>query len=172
MEYVDKATYHTILSFTPEGYTRLDVCQTCWDSQYGQGGMDRKGAFSHWRGKYRAPLPPQPDPIQKETAENLLRKLIESPDPTHCSARYILGVMLERKRVLKHRDTIERDGQKVLVYEHSGTGESLLIPDPNLNLDQLAEVQKQVFDLLSPPKPVAPAAAQSVAEPQQSPPSP
>ena len=37
--------------------------------------MDRKGAFSHWRGKYKAPPPPQPEPIQKETAETLLRKL-------------------------------------------------------------------------------------------------
>lgn len=159
MAFADKATYHTILSFTPAGYLRMDVCQTCWDTQYSQGGMDRKGAFSHWRGRYKAPPQQQPDPIQKETAETLLRKLIDSKDPAHANARYILGVMLERRRVLKHRDTTEHDGQKILVYEHARTGESLLIPDPKLSLDQLELVQKQVFDLLNPPKPAEPAAA-------------
>jgi len=156
IEFADKATYHTILSFTAEGYTRLDVCQICWETQYSQGYLDRKGVFSHWRGKYKAPPPPQPEPIQKETAETLLRKLIESQDPAHANARYILGVMLERKRILKHRDTTEHDGQRVLVYEHAKTGESWLVPDPRLGLDQIEHVQKQVFDLLSPPKPAQP----------------
>ncbi len=149
-EFEDKATYHTILSFTAEGYQRMDICATCWDSQYSQGGMDRKGAFSHWRGKYKAPPPPQPEPLQKETAETLLRKLIESQDPTHANARYILAVMLERKRILKHRDTVEKDGHSILVYEHGKTAESWLIPDPKLSLDQLESVQKEVYSLLNP----------------------
>src|ERR1043165_807515 len=123
-EFVDKATYHTILSFPQEGYTRMDICQTCWDTQYSQGGMDRKGAFSHWRGKYKAPPPVEPEALPKETAETLLRKLIDSQDPAHANARYILGVMLERKRILKHRDTVEKDGWSVLVYEHAKTAES------------------------------------------------
>ncbi len=160
-EFEDKATYHTILSFTPEGYQRMDICSTCWDSQYSQGGMDRKGAFSHWRGKYRTPPPPQPEPIQKETAETLLRKLIESQDPAHANARYILAVMLERKRILKHRDTVEKDGWSVLVYEHAKTAESLLIPDPKLSLDQLELVQKEVAELLSPKAPAQAAPVQT-----------
>lgn len=167
MAFADKATYHTILSFTQAGYQRLDVCQACWDTQYSQGGMDRVGAFSHWRAKYKAPPPPQPEPIQKETAETLLRKLIESQDPAHAAARYILGVMLERKRILKHRDTTERDGQKILVYEHAKTGESWLIPDPKLSLDQIEQVQNQVFELLSPPKPAEPVSAPKAEEAPQ-----
>lgn len=166
-EFIDKATYHSILSFTTEGYQRMDICQTCWDTQYSQGAMDRKGAFSHWRAKYKAPPPPQPEPLQKETAESLLRKLIDSQDPAHANARYILGVMLERKRILKHRDTVERDGQSILVYEHAKTGESLLIPDPKLSLDQLEQVQAQVAELLSPSKPVT--ATESNAVPAENP---
>jgi hypothetical protein len=77
--------------------------------------------------------------------------LIESSDPAQASARYILAVMLERKRILRHRDTVrEDDGTERLVYEHAKTGESFTIPDPHLRLDQLAEVQQQVATLLSP----------------------
>jgi hypothetical protein len=163
--FADKATYHTILSFTQEGYRRLDICQTCWDSQYSQGGMDRKGAFSHWRGKYKTPPPPAAEPIQKETAETLLHKLTGSPEPGHAQVRYILAVMLERKRILKHRDTTDRAGQKILVYEHAKTGESLLIPDPNLSLDQIESVQKQVVDLMTAPPNSQPQAQESTVNP-------
>jgi len=59
--------------------------------------------------------------------------------------------MLERKRILKHRDTTTDDaGNELLVYEHAGTGESFTVPDPHLRLDQLEEVQKHVAELLSP----------------------
>ena len=59
--------------------------------------------------------------------------------------------MLERKKILKHRDTIkDNNGQEVLVYEHATSGESFTVIDPHLRLDQLEEVQQQVADLLQP----------------------
>jgi hypothetical protein len=57
--------------------------------------------------------------------------------------------MLERKRILKHRETRAETG-KVLVYEHLKTGEVFLVNDPGLKLDQLAEVQKRVALMLKP----------------------
>ena len=46
------------------------------------------------------------DAIQKETAETILRKLIEQNDPRYAPAAYILAVMLERKRILKVKEQI------------------------------------------------------------------
>jgi hypothetical protein len=127
------------------GYERQDLCTECFLK------AARDGVFSYWQGEFKMPPPPPPEPIQKDTAESLLRKMIESPDPVHAAARYILAVMLERKRILKHRDTThEADGKELLVYEHAQTGESFTIPDPKLRLDQLSEVQQQVADLLGP----------------------
>ena len=104
------------------------------------------------------PAPPPPEPIQKETAETLLKKLCESNDPTQAASRYILAVMLERKKFLIHRDTVKGDdGQDLLVYEHKVTGESYTIPDPHLRLDQLTEVQQQITTLLHPACETAPA---------------
>ncbi|HAM41722.1 MAG TPA: hypothetical protein DCP69_10420 [Candidatus Omnitrophica bacterium] len=64
--------------------------------------------------------------------------------------------MLERKRTLKHRDTTEQDGQKILIYEHARTGETVLVPDPRLRLDQLEAVQTEVSALLAPPPALTP----------------
>lgn len=139
--FADKRTYHTLLSRTAVGYERRDLCASCFPSEA------RDGVLSYWQAEYKMPAPPPPEAIQKDTAETLLRKLVETKDPNQAGACYILAVMLERKRILKHRDTIE---DNLLVYEHAGTGESFTVPDPKLRLDQLEDVQRQVAELLQP----------------------
>ena len=148
--FADKEDYHTALSLTPEGYRRRDLCTACW------GGAERASAVSYWTGTFQVPLPPKPETLKKEDAESLLRKFIDSKDPGHANARYILAIMLERKRTLKHRDTTEQDGQKILIYEHARTGETFLVPDPRLRLDQLEAVQTEVSALLAPPPALTP----------------
>jgi len=138
--FADKQIYHTLLSLAAAGYERRDLCANCFPA------VPREGMSSYWQAEYKMPAPPPPEPIQKDTAETLLRKLVETKDPNRAGACYILAVMLERKRILKHRDTVD----DMLVYEHGGTGESFTVPDPKLRLDQLEEVQRQVAELLQP----------------------
>jgi len=57
-------------------------------------------------------------------------------------------VMLERKRVLKIREQILQEGRRIFVYELPRSGEVFTIRDPDLKLDQLAEVQRDVARLL------------------------
>ena len=148
--FADKEDYHTALSLTAEGYRRRDLCAACWS------GTEHASAVSYWQGTFQVPLPPKPETLKKEDAESLLRKFIDSKDPGHANARYILAIMLERKRTLKHRDTTEQDGQKILIYEHARTGETFLVPDPRLRLDQLEAVQTEVSALLAPPPALTP----------------
>ena|SRR5579871_161982 len=143
--FVDKESYHTLLGLDGAGYVRRDLCAACFSTAV------RDGVISYWQGEYKLPPSPAPEPIQKETAETLLRKLVESSETSHAATRYILAVMLERKRILKHRDTVHEDsGGEILVYEHARTGESFTIPDPHLRLDQLVQVQEEVAALLHP----------------------
>ncbi len=142
-DFEDKAVYHTVLQYGADGLIRRDLCRDCFSP------AERADALSYWQGEYKKPAPPPPEPIQKETAETLLRKLIESTDPVNAPARYILAVMLERKKILRHRSTTtDTEGVDLLIYEHARTGESFTIPDPHLRLDQLTEVQAQIASLL------------------------
>ena len=57
--------------------------------------------------------------------------------------------MLERKRVLKQVKTESRDGgRRVLIYEQGATGDAFIVPDPQLRLDELENVQNEVAELL------------------------
>lgn len=161
--FVDKQPYHTLLFDHKRDYERLDICERCWESQYSQGATDRKGYVSFWQGTYTVPPAAAPDPIRKETAETLLRKLIEQNEPNHAAARYILAVMLERKRLFKVKAQLAQEDQRVFVYEHAKTGELFQVPDPKLQLDQLEDVQRDVARLLehgpNPPAHAQPAVA-------------
>ena len=143
----DQEHYHTLLFDEKAAFRRLDVCQACWQKQFSDGARDRKGFVSYWQGVYEAPAPAA-DPIQKENAESLLRKLIELNDPQYVPAAYILAVMLERKRLLKIKEQLHRDGQRVFIYEQPKSGDLFTIVDPNLQLNQLEAVQHDVGALL------------------------
>lgn len=163
--FAHQESYHTLLFDEKKEFVRLDVCAACWESQYRHGAQDRKGFVSHWLGVYEAPAAAPPEPIQRETAETLLRKLAEMNDPHYAAAAYILSAMLERKRLLKVKESYQREGQRWFIYEHTKTGDTFTIPDPNLQLSQLEQVQREVFHLLEHglPAPQAPPAEESSA---------
>ena len=132
------------LVFGEAGYTREDYCETCWPTRAGT-----SAAYSVWRSVFRVPPPEPEEPLKKETAESLLRRLIEQEDDRHRNVIYILAVMLERKRVLVEKDVQTReDGVMIRVYEHRKTADTFLIPDPRLRLDELDTVQQEVITML------------------------
>src|SRR5687768_5955902 len=95
-QFADKEGFHTMLFDEKAGYNRFDVCQDCWTAQYSQGANDRKGFVSYWQSIYTVPPAAPPEAIQKETAETLLRRLVEMNDSKYGPALYILAAMLER----------------------------------------------------------------------------
>jgi hypothetical protein len=166
--FADKQPYHTLLLDEPAALRRSDVCEPCWQKQFAGDATSRSGFISHWQGIYETP-PAQPvEAIQKETAETVLRKVIEQNDPRYAPAAFILAVMLERKRILKVKEQITRDGQRVFVYEQPKTGDIFTIVDPNLHLNQLEQVQHDVAQLLehglNPPPPASETPASAVTE--------
>jgi hypothetical protein len=167
--FADKQPLHTLLLDEPPDLRRSDICEPCWQKKFAGDASSRAGFISHWQGIYEAPAPPV-DAIHKDTAETILRKLIEQNDPRYAPAGYILAVMLERKRILKVKEQIIRDGKRVFIYEQPKTGDIFTIADPALRLDQLEQVQRDVAMLLEQGlNPPAPAAETVIAPPAEQP---
>jgi hypothetical protein len=145
------------LVFDREGYSRADYCAGCWERR-----PRETAAFSTWQSRYCSPPPPPAAEPTRQTAESLLRRLMETRDPANSGVVYILAVMLERRRILAERGVRQEDGGgRVLVYEHRASGETFLIPDPQLTLEDLGPVQEQVAGMLGPGEPAGPGAAPS-----------
>lgn len=161
--------FHTLLYYDKEGLRREDLCQAALAARP----EDAPKPFSQWRSKFEPPPAKPPEPLGKQSAEQLLRAYMEDPDPKLCNVRYILAVMLERKRTIKEVETTRaEDGTLMRVYQFPKTGEVLVIPDPQLRLSQMAEIQLEVASLLgapAAPSATAPEGATQVATPESAP---
>ena len=154
--FADGQAIYSRLVFGAEGYARADFDELHWNDEA------RAGAVSFWKSVFRAP-PAKPDePLKKETAETLLRQFMTREDFSRKNVIYILAVMLERKRILVEKDVqVREDGAKIRIYEHRGTGETFVIPDPGLKLAELEHVQQEVVVLLGGKPPGSPPPAPS-----------
>ncbi|MBP5320493.1 MAG: hypothetical protein J6334_05860 [Kiritimatiellae bacterium] len=145
--FADKQPCVSVLREIEGGYERLDCCAVCWK----EAPRDWE-PFSVWEGEYTAPSPAaaKAEPVKKETAEQLLRKLIALDDPAMRNVVYVLAVMLERSKQLVELDAKPHESGGILrIYEHKKSGDTFIVLDPRLRLDQLGEVQNQVVALLS-----------------------
>lgn len=158
---VDRAPVVSALKEVAGGYERFDCHPECWKV------AERDWEpFSQWDGVYFAPVKEEKkEPIKKEDAGELLRDLMTLEDPAMKNVIYVLAVMLERSKILVERDRKENsDGTIRRVYEDRRNGDTFVILDPRLRLENLAEVQSQVVSLLSGTKTLGEVASEESAE--------
>ena len=143
---VDRAPVISALREVQGGYERFDCHPECWKT------LERDWEpFSQWDGVYFAPVrEAKKDPLKKEDAGELLRHLVTLDDPQMKNVVYVLAVMLERSKILVERDAKpQEDGTILRVYEDRKNGDTFVILDPRLRLENLGDVQRQVVELLS-----------------------
>ena len=137
--------FYTLLFDEKTGFRREDISESAWKQRAAEGIQP----FSFWRSKFELPPAAPPEALGKQTAEDLLRRYMAEPSPHHANVRYILAAMLERKRLLKEVESKrDEDGSLTRIYEHAKSGEVFIIPDPQLRLDELEQVQMEVVSLL------------------------
>jgi len=141
--FADGAIIYTLLYRERNGFRREDISEQAWLEIKGQ-----VEPFSFWRSRFEVAPSPPPEPLPKESGEILLRKLMGEDRPEDLNARYVLSLMLERKKIFRPVDIKEKGEEKFLIYEHTRTGEVFIVEDPRLRLDQLDSVQEQVYALL------------------------
>jgi hypothetical protein len=162
--FVDRQEYHSALIIVEGKYQRVDLCDACWTNSEAQ-----LGPYSSWKGVFKAPPPKPEEPLRKENAEELLRRMMADEPEKRKNVIFILAVMLERTKVLVERDVqLREDGHLIRMYEHRKTGESFVILDPGLRFEQLGEIEAEVMEMLGiPPRGTAQAAEAAPAAPAQ-----
>ena len=135
--------FYTLLFREGDAFRREDLSEEAWAQR-----NENIQPFSFWKSRYEPPPPTPPEPLAKEKAEDLLRRLLAENNPANTNACYVLALMLERKRVLKQVKTDETEDRPVLVYEHVKNGDVFIVPDARLRLDEIELVQAEVSQLL------------------------
>ncbi len=158
--FADGETIITALYPDPEssGYLRRDYGAEAWESARADGDKP----FSFWRSTYTGPAGDESaNAIEKLSPEELLRRLVDEDEDHTENTRYILAIMLERRKILKEADTQRLPDGILRVYEHRKSGEVYIVKDPDIPLADVEALQQEVFTLLEnngrAPAPVVPA---------------
>ena len=146
--FVDGEVFYTALfeSDEEEGrFERRDLAAEVWEEARAEG-----EPFSFWRSTYEAPVEnPGAQVVAKESPETLLRRLIDEDEAHTENARYILAVMLERKKTIRETDVRETGDNLLRIYEQPKSGEIFIVKDPQLRLDEIELIQEGIVELLN-----------------------
>ena len=160
-------SYFSALIQTPEGLVRTDYCADCF--------RDKRPAdvYYFWKA---APstgeaVSRRPAPVDIDFVLDFFKRLEGEVAPQRVAFRYILALMLTRKKLLlSDGKTRDAQGTEVQLFREKRGGEQHRVYAPELNPEEIISVTEELGALLGLSKPAAPApAAQSadgaVAEP-------
>lgn len=140
---------HSLLELTEDGtFARRDLCPACFSALPPETLQSLPGAWAFTLAN-TAKSKTREAPLRKETAEHLLRVLLERNAPADRGVCYVLAILLERSRqFIERRISRAPDGRRIRLYEQRGTGDLFPIEDPGLKPQDLPAIQTRVLALL------------------------
>jgi hypothetical protein len=133
--------YYSVLIDDGATLTRKDYSLQAWQGP-------PEGAFSFWQGRLPAGTAPRRPPIDDDILLECFARLEGELEPGKVSFRYVLALLLVRRKRLRLEDVRQEDGQEVLSLRDARTGARHQVIDPGLPDDELEAVQDEVFQLL------------------------
>jgi hypothetical protein len=107
-----------------------------------------QGAFSFWVGRVAANDKKRRPPIDDEVLLDCFQRLEGQLEPERVKFRFVLGLLLMRRRRFKFEETKKEDGEEVLYLRCAQTGAHHRVVNPNLTEEEMASVQQDVFQAL------------------------
>jgi hypothetical protein len=105
-------------------------------------------AFSFWVGRVRAADKKRPPPIDDDLLLDCFGRLDGQIETEKVNFRFVLALLLMRRRRFKFEEARTEDGQEVLYLRCSQTGARQRVVNPNLSEEETASVQQDVFQAL------------------------
>jgi hypothetical protein len=106
------------------------------------------GAFSFWQGRVSAGQAPRRPPIDDDLLLDCFTRLEGQDEPGRVNFRYVLALLLVRRRRFKLEDARQQDGREVLRLRCARTGARHEVTNPGLADEELEAVQEDVFQAL------------------------
>jgi hypothetical protein len=135
--------YMAALRETPAGFERLDVSMEHW------GEVDRQDLLGFWQ-----TLMPHPEQkkqlfVDDEVLAGLFERLADTTEPAKLNFRFVLGLILIRKRKLVYESSRSEGGKDLWQVRLRGSEQSLELVDPKLSEPQMLEVSQQMSQILN-----------------------
>ena len=123
-------------------FVRKDFAADAWDGP-------QSGAIAFWSGRIPTARAARKPTFNDKLLLDCFDHLAGATEPTRLQFRYVVALLLMRRKKLKFEDTRRNpDGTDVLILKDGRTGQRLEVADPRLAEEQINSVQDEVFRVL------------------------
>lgn len=133
--------YYSALFDTSGEWVRRDFAAEAWHGPPAD-------AFAFWGGRVPPPDQKRRLTFDDELLMDCFSRLADNPDPAKVQFRYVLALLLLRRKRLRFDDLQRRDGQEWLQLKCVKTNAAFEVLDPRLSESDIVTVQDDVFKLL------------------------
>jgi hypothetical protein len=132
--------YYSVLIESPNGYVRSDYCVEAWSGP-------PAGAVGFWRSIVSPPGKERRTLVDDSVLLDCFIRMADSDAADKRNFRFILALLLLRRRVLKLAGSTRENGVDMLQLRAAG-GEVHNVVNPNLSEEELAAIQLEVQKML------------------------
>jgi hypothetical protein len=133
--------FFTALLEEGERFLRKDYSSEAWQGP-------PHGTFSFWSGRVPAPEGGRRKTIDDDVLAECFARLEGEADPAKVNFRYVVALLLMRRKRFKFEEARMEQGQEVLTVRCVRTGARHDVVNPRLTEEQMTEVQEEVFKVL------------------------
>jgi hypothetical protein len=132
---------------TAAGLERIDLDSACWEA------FDKSALLAYWRMAMPSAHGPAKPRVFVDDAVlcDLFDRLADTPadEPAKINFRFVLGLVLMRKRLLAYESTHVENGREFWTVRLKGRDELIDLQNPRLDEEQVAQVSTQLGQILS-----------------------
>jgi hypothetical protein len=124
-----------------QGFERRDFSTEFWESA-------KPSVFCFWKTKLAAPDQKKELFVDDEMLMAFFERLANATEPDKVSFRFVLALVLMRKRRLKYDATKKVNGQEVWCLRVAGDKEIVDVANPHLDEGQIEQLSSQIGQIL------------------------
>jgi hypothetical protein len=107
-----------------------------------------QGTFSFWSGRISTAEQKRSPAIDEETLMDCFERLKDTAEPGRIRFRYIVALLLMRRKRLKFEQSVTDGGETALCLRCTRSGEIYRVVDPHLTEEEMSAVQEEVLGVL------------------------
>ena len=139
-----KEKFFTALRETAIGFERIDVSAECWAD------FDKTGLLGFWQTVMPEHEAKKKLFVDDEVLCGLFERLADVTEPSKVNFRFVLGLILMRKRLLVYENSrTDEQNNETWSMRFKGKEQTLDMLNPRLDESQMKEVSGQLSEILN-----------------------
>ena len=141
---IDPGTkFMAALRETSAGFERLDISISAWPT------FDRTDVLGFWQTVMPCAEQRKKLFVDDQVLCELFERLGEVTEPAKLNFRFVLGLILMRKRMLIYESSRTEDGREIWTMRFKGREDRLDLANPKLDEQQVTQVSQQLGEILN-----------------------